>query len=101
MHLLQHMLKKTFTSPCLYQLRDGTLGSFGLSITDYLVVAIGCVVLFYLEWRQEKGLELRKTLEQKSPFVQWLCLFLPLVLLCIFGIFRGSGIQVEFIYQQF
>jgi len=96
-----HMLKKTFTSPCLYQLRDGTLGSFGLSITDYLVVAIGCVVLFYLEWRQEKGLELRKTLEQKSPFVQWLCLFLPLVLLCIFGIFRGSGIQVEFIYQQF
>ncbi len=95
------MLKKTVLSPCLYQLRDGTFGSFGLSLTDYLVIALGCAVLFSLEWKQEQGMELRRTLERKSPFVQWLCLFLPLVLLCIFGIFRGSGIQVEFIYQQF
>lgn len=95
------MLKKTLTSPCLYQLRDGTFWSFGLSLTDYLVVVLGCVVLFFLEWKQEQGLEIRKTLERKHPLVQWLCLFLPLVLLCIFGIFRNSGIQVEFIYQQF
>ncbi len=95
------MLKKTVTSPCFYQLSDGTFGSFGLSLVDYLVVLVGYIALFYIEWRQEQGMDLRKTLEQKSPFVQWLCLFLPLVLLCIFGIFRGSGIQVEFIYQQF
>ncbi len=95
------MLKKTLTSPCLYQLKDGTIGRFGLSVTDYLVVVLGCVVLFFVEWKLEQGTDLRKALERKSPVVQWLCLFLPLVLLCVFGIFRGSGVRVEFIYQQF
>ena len=95
------MLKKTVTSPCLYQLKDGTIGNFGLSLTDYLVVAVGCLLLFYMEWKQEQGIEIRKTLEKKHPFIQWICLLVPLILLCIFGIFRGSGIRVEFIYQQF
>lgn len=96
-----NMLKKTVFSPCFYQLRDGTIGNFGLSLTDYLVVFLGCVVLFFLEWKTEQGTDLRKELETKHPAVQWLCLFLPLILLCIFGIFRGSGVRVEFIYQQF
>lgn len=95
------MLKKTVFSPCLYQLKDGTFGNFGLSVTDYLVVALGCAVVFFLEWKLEEGTDLRKELATKHPVVQWLCLFLPLLLLCIFGIFRGSGIRVEFIYQQF
>ena len=95
------MLRKTLTSPCLYQLRDGTIWNLGLSLTDYLVVALGFLAMLCLEWKQEKGMEIRKTLERKHPFVQWLWLFLPLVLLCIFGIFRDSGSQVEFIYQQF
>ncbi|MBR6826139.1 MAG: hypothetical protein IKM59_06285, partial [Oscillospiraceae bacterium] len=95
------MLKKTFTSPCLYQLKDGTIASFGLSLTDYLVVVVGAVIMLVIEWKQDRGADLPKALERKHPFVQWLCLFISLVLLCIFGIFRGSGIQVEFIYQQF
>ena len=95
------MLKKTVTSPCLYQLKDGTIGNFGLSLTDYLVVVVGCLLLSYMEWKQEQGIEIRKTLEKKHPFIQWICLLVPLILLCVFGIFRGSGIRVEFIYQQF
>ena len=33
--------------------------------------------------------------------LQWLCLFIALALLCVFGIFRDSGVRVEFIYQQY
>ncbi len=95
------MLKKTVTSPCFYQLTDGTFSSFGLSLTDYLVVAVGTVIMLIIEWKQEQGAELPKALDRKHPFIQWICLFAALVLLCVFGIFRGSGIQVEFIYQQF
>lgn len=95
------MLKKTLTSPCLYQLRDGTLGTFGLQIIDYAVVALGFVTLLLLEWKLEQGNDLRKTLETKHPVVQWLCLFIALALLCVFGIFRDSGVRVEFIYQQY
>ncbi len=95
------MLRKTLFSPCLYQLRDGTIGNFGLSLTDYLVVAVGFGIVLLLEWKLEQGVDLQKELERKHPVLQWLCLFLPLVLLCIFGIFRGSGVRVEFIYQQF
>lgn len=77
------MLKKTVLHPCFYQLKDGTLAGFGLTGLDYAVVGLGVTALLLLEWRQEKGVEIRKDLERRSAFVQWLAIFLPLLALSL------------------
>jgi D-alanyl-lipoteichoic acid acyltransferase DltB (MBOAT superfamily) len=96
-----HMLKRTFFSPAVYQLTDGSIWDLGLAKFDYAVVALGMLVLLLVEWRQEQGVDIRKRLEEKSPVVQWLCILIPLAVLFFLGIFRDSAIQAEFIYQQY
>ena len=94
-------LWKTVRHPCLYQLRDGTFSGLGLAVRDWLVLIAGLVVLLLIEWRQEKGLQVRKALEERPPLVQWLAILAPLLVLLFFGILRDSAIQAEFIYRQF
>ena len=95
------MLKKTLLHPCLYQLKDGTLGTLGAELGDVIVVLLGVAVLLTVESLQERGVQIRRALERRSVLVQWLCVFVPLLLLTLLGIFRGTAIQAEFIYQQF
>ncbi len=95
------LLWKTVSTPCLYQLRDGTFLSLGLKALDYWVIGIGVVVILALEWFQEQGTPIRKTLEKKSVLVQWLCIFLPLLILLVMHILGGEYISSEFIYKQF
>ena len=95
------LLWKTLRHPCLYQLRDGSLGGLGLSPADYAVTALGTALLLILEGRQEKGTQLRKALEQKHPFVQWLMMLLPLLALLLHLVLRGEAVDVNLIYQHF
>lgn len=95
------MLWKTVTSPCLYQLKDGTFWNLGLGKGDYLVVAVGMLVLLTVELLQERGIKIRKSLEEKPAFVQFLFLFIPLLCLLIFGILKDSALNAAFIYQQY
>ncbi len=94
-------LWKTVRHPCLYQLRDGTISRLGLGGSDWLVLGLGVVFLLLVEWRQEKGVEIRKALEEKSALVQWLVILASLLVLLFFGILRDPAIQAEFIYKQF
>ena len=45
--------------------------SLGLAKTDFLVIALGLIVLLVLESLQERGVQIRAGLEKKSGFVQW------------------------------
>ena len=96
-----YMLKKTVLHPCLYQIKGGVLGKLGLTGLDYGIVALGVAILLFLEWRQERGVEIRKSLEQKNAFIQWLFIFLPLAALLYHFAFSGSAVDVNLIYQQF
>ena len=96
-----YMLRRTFTSLCLYQLRDGTIGRLGLTTVDFAIVGVCLAVLLFLEHRQEQGVRIRETLAKQSGLVQWLCLFLPLALLFYSLVFCGSAIDVNLIYQQY
>lgn len=95
------MLADTFRRPRLDQLSEGVLWSLGLTGFDLAVVALGSLAVLYLEWRMEKGLDIRRHLEHQRPAVQWLCLFVPLAVVFFLGICRGSAIEVAFIYQQY
>lgn len=95
------MLKKTFLHPCLYQVKGLEFLNLGLGPGDLAVVAVGALVLFFVELYQERGGKVRGTLEQRNGFVQWLGILVPLAVLLVFGILRDPAISSEFIYKQF
>ena len=99
--LALQMLWKTLTSPCLYQLRDGTLLRLGLGGWDYGVLALGLAVLLVTELRQEQGRDPLQTLDRSPAFVQWLFILLPLAALLANAILSAGAIEVTLIYQQF
>lgn len=95
------MIKQTFLDFQASRLFDGTLLSFGLSISDIIVVFIGIVIILSVECYQECGHNVRETLEKKSVFVQWVAIVIPLVILLVFGILRSEYISSSFIYQAY
>ncbi|MCI9557133.1 MAG: MBOAT family protein [Lawsonibacter sp.] len=95
------MVKQTFLHPRLSELWDGTLLTLGLGGFDLAVIGLGTAVLVGVEWFQERGGQVRKTLERQSFLVQWLALFLPLAALLCLGILRAEYISSGFLYQQY
>ena len=95
------MLKKTLLHPCLYQVKGKSFLELGLSWVDYGVVVLGVLVMLLLEKRQEKGVKIRQSLEEKNAFLQWLWLFLPLAALFAHLVFSSGAVDVNLIYQQF
>ena len=95
------LLKTTVLYPQPGQLFDGTLLSLGLAKTDFLVIALGLIVLLVLESLQERGVQIRAGLEKKSGFVQWAAMTALLLAVFLLGVFRAGYIPSGFIYTQF
>lgn len=94
------MLKRSLLRFNLPALKAGWL-SLGLAKGDYLIIALGFAVVLAVEIYQERKGSFREWLEDRSPFVQWLFMVIPLLLMFFFGLYRGSYISSEFIYKQF
>jgi len=95
-----YMLKHTFTSFGPIRELPGHVLSLGLGKFDLLLVVIATLILFGVDFAKERGVTIRKSLEQKSWVVQWICLMGLLVSLTLFGIYRDGYIASQFIYQQ-
>lgn len=96
------MLQMTFFSLQPATLFSGVLMTLGLAASDYLVLLVGALVLFFAEFLQEyHGGSVSAVLQRKGPAAQTAVLFLGLTALLLFGIFRGDYIASAFIYQQF
>ena len=65
------------------------------------MIAVGVAAVLVVEFLQERGMQVRKSLEKQNPFLQWLCILLPLLILLFLGILRDAAISSEFIYKQF
>ena len=83
------------------QLCDGTLLQMGLAAGDLWVVGLGTAAILAVEQYQERRGSVRQALARQNAAVQWMAMAVPMVLLLLLGIFRGSYIASEFIYRQF
>ena len=75
------MVKETFLHPNLPDLWNGTLMTLGLGGGDFLILFLGVATLLLAEWYQEKKGPIRPMLERQSPFLQWVAILVPLVVL--------------------
>ena len=73
----------------------------GLGLFDLLVVFVCVIVVLFLGYLKEKGVSIRKTLEQKNMLVQWVVILAGLGVIMFLGIYREGYIASEFIYKQY
>lgn len=83
------------------ELLNGTLGNMGLTAMDFAIVGISVIVMLLCEFYEEKHGSVRDCLAKQNTFVQWLAIAIPMLVILLFGIFRGSYISSEFIYKQY
>ncbi|MCL2747685.1 MAG: MBOAT family protein, partial [Oscillospiraceae bacterium] len=95
------MMERTVTVPKFFQLADGTLLNLGLDVTDLIVLALSAALLFAVSFRQERGVEIRRSLEKRNFLTQWAVMVAAIVIILFFGIYRDSYVAQQFIYAGF
>lgn len=73
----------------------------GLSLYDYIIVIVSIILVLVLGAIEEKGINIIKSLEKKNSFIQGSIIFISLIIIIAFGVYRGDNISAEFIYKQF
>ena len=92
-------LKLTFISPSLSQFTNGDIAAIGLLKSDYLILACGCLVIFFVSLYQERTkTDVRTALAAKPLAVRWALYLLMLLAILIFGWAKQTS---GFIYANF
>lgn len=78
-----------------------TFLALGLSGIDYLVLLLGALLLFAVEFAAEKERPIDAAIEKKGTAAVFIASLLLFAAFLAFGVFRGSYIASEFIYKQF
>lgn len=69
---------------------------------DYLIIFVGCIVIFVISIIQEtKKDSVRNLLSRKRLPVQWLLYILMIVCIIMFGYFGPGTTPADFVYMQF
>ena len=79
---------------------SGTLLNIGLSAWDYLIAAVGVVLMFTVSCVQEKRGSVRALLNKK-PAVACAVFFVLLIAILVFGAYGVGYDSSQFIYNQF
>lgn len=90
-----------FTTWNLSVLWNGSLLQLGLTMTDYIILALSLMIVFVVSFLQEKGVSIRESIAAKALPVRvaiWYGLFLVVILFGAYGIGYDAS---QFIYNQF
>jgi hypothetical protein len=92
------MIKYTIFGMCSSQFTDGVIFTLGMKVADFVVVAVGCVIVFAVSLLKEKGVNIRESIAAKPLPVRWLIYYACFVLILVVGY---SGNTSGFIYANF
>ena len=93
------MMKSTVTGFSLATLTDGSLMMLGLDKLDYMILAMGCRVVFLISFLKERGIQIRESLGRKPLVIRWAVYGMLVFGIPMFGyVMTTTG---GFIYAQF
>lgn len=93
------MMKNTMTDFRFSAFWDGSLMAMGLDRLDYIILFLGCMVVFIVSALQERGVKIRETIGSKPMVLRWLLYGLLVFGTPMFGhVMATAG---GFIYAQF
>ncbi len=93
------MMKNTVKGVSLSVLQDGSLLALGLDKLDYMILLLGCLIVFIVSVLQERGVKIRKGIADKPLVLRW-----ALYGLLVFGTPMFGHVMTTaggFIYAQF
>ena len=93
------MMTEMFTKLNVQLLTWDIFKQFELKPKDYIVIAVGCVVIFIVGIFKEKGIKIRETIASKPLAVRWLLYYGIIILALLFG-YTDSG-SSGFMYAAF
>ena len=95
------MLRASVVRFDFVSLINGTELSLGMTKADYIVVFFSVIAMLVLEFLQERGMQVRRTLAKQNRFVQYLGILIPTAAVLILGVWIKGDISTGFIYMQF
>lgn len=95
------MLRRTFTARRLYMLFDGSTLNYGLDYKNMIVMYIGILLILVVEILNDKGIILRKKLQQQDIVFRYTAYMIGIFAIVIFGIYGEDFSAASFIYQEF
>lgn len=98
--LTVQMFGTMFTDFNIRSVLSGGLMTLGLSVYDYIVIAVGVLVMFGVSMCS-RSISIRERLYQKPVFVQYAVVFLLFFTTLIFGAYGIGYDASQFIYNQF
>ena len=92
------MMKQSVASFSFSQFTDGSLLTLGLGVRDYVIIFIGCIIVFIISILKEKGVNIRKSITNKNIAIRWTLYYVLILVIIMFG--YTGGVQA-FIYANF
>ena len=94
------MFSSIFTNFNLSTFKD-TLPFLRLDVADWMIVLIGIVVIFLVDFYKEFHGSIRNTIEQKPTWMRWSIVYICIFALLIFGAYGPGYDIVAMIYAEF
>ena len=92
------MIKRVFWNMNITQLTDGSMLKLGMNSRDYIIVVIGCLIVFVVSVLKEKGIKIRETIAARPLPVRWVLYYGMILLILLLGF---TGETQGFIYANF
>lgn len=95
------MIKNLFSVWNPWILLDGSLLRLELNGKEWCVLVLSILVLFCVEYLQEKGVHIRDGILKKAVYIRWILYIAVILCIMLFGVY-GCGYQTQdFIYGGF
>ncbi len=95
------MIGSIFNMSNVQMLLDGGIFELGMSQKDFIVVAIGVLIMLIVGIIQEKGISIRENISKKNIVFRWALYYGILFSILIFGMYGPGYSSANFIYGQF
>lgn len=95
------IFKSIFTAKNFWILLDGSVFNMGLDSKNMLVLVVSCLVLFLVEFAQERGVKIREWIGQQNLWLRWSCWLTLIFAVIIFGVYGTGYSSSGFIYMKY
>ena len=95
------IFKSIFTLKNIEKLFNGQLFNIGFKTSDFIVLAIGVIIMFIVSLLQEKNYNIREKISKQNIIFRWILYYGILFSIILFGIYGRGYSASSFIYGQF
>ena len=96
-----HMFKSMFTASNFWIFFDGSVFNLGLDRANMLILFLSCLVLFVVEFAQERGVKIRQWISEQNVWLRWTIWISLILVIFLFGIYGKGYDSAGFIYMMY